>query len=74
MMDSSTPIGKFWWAVGCYAHANPHERAGQATFNMLARMRPDLAKQLRGTPDDGFHAQANNDRLDKMCEWIEKEW
>ncbi len=37
--------------------ANPHWRYGQALFNTLLDVRPDLATEIRGTIADPFFAQ-----------------
>ena len=71
MMDANTPIGKFWWLVGYYAAEHPEQRPGQATFNVLAAVRPDLSEQIRATELDPFYLA---DRLDATCQWIEKHW
>ena len=37
------------------AKNNPEWRTGQAYFNTLAEMRPDIAEQVRGTTVDCFY-------------------
>jgi len=70
-MDSETPIGKFWWLVGFYSAHHPNERKGQALFNVLAKVRPDLSEQIRGTPFDPFY----KDSVIESCSlWIEQHW
>jgi hypothetical protein len=69
------PIGKFWWAVGYYSRGNPEWRAGQAIFNVLARTRPDLSEQLRGTALDPFYLDdASTPEFQAICNWIDKNW
>lgn len=38
-----------------YAHHKGEQRYGQAVFNYLYRVRPDLADRLRATNLDPFH-------------------
>ena len=64
-------LRQFWWCVGYYAANHPEERRGQATFNVLYRIRPDLSERIRGTALDAFY---KNERLDAMCLFIEEEW
>jgi hypothetical protein len=33
----------------------PHIRPGQAAFNALLKLRPEIAEQIRGGPLDPFH-------------------
>jgi hypothetical protein len=33
----------------------PHIRAGQAAFNALLKLRPEIAERIRGGPLDPFH-------------------
>lgn len=64
-------IAEFWRLVDFYAARNPQQRRGQATFNVLDAIRPDLAEQIRSTEFDAFN---NDKRLDKMCVWITEHW
>jgi hypothetical protein len=51
------------------------ERYGQAMFNHLSEVRPELAEAVRGTEMDPFHVQRINDpRWDKFVEFIEMYW
>lgn len=43
-------------------------RAGQAAFNMLYVLRPDLADQIRGTDLDPFY---QDERLPAFYAWLE---
>lgn len=69
------PIGKFWWLVG-YTEAHNYDwRPGQAVFNVLAFVRPDLSERIRATEYDAFRVLDSQDPLmDKMCKWIEEHW
>lgn len=44
-------------------------RAGQAAFNVLGLVRPDLAERVRGTELDPFY---RDDRLDAFFVWLEE--
>jgi hypothetical protein len=46
-------------------------RYGQASFNALAEMRPDLATQIVGSARDPFH---DNSRLPDFYTWVEQNW
>lgn len=50
---------------------HPNWRKGQAFFNMLARVRPDLSEQIRATPLDPFH---RSDVLPNMLAWVAERW
>lgn len=42
-------------------------RAGQALFNALLLVRPDLAEEIRGTDLDPFY---DNKKIKKCLEWL----
>lgn len=46
-------------------------RYGQAVYNHLARVRPDIAGQLLGTPLDPFH---RNEVAEAVWEFIAVRW
>jgi hypothetical protein len=51
------------------------ERYGQAMFNHLAEVRPDLSEQVRASNKDPFHvAQLSDPRWDRFVEFIESNW
>ena len=51
------------------------ERYGQAMFNHLWEVRPDLSEQVRGTDKDPFHVQSFEDpRWDAFIAFIESNW
>lgn len=41
---------------------NPRIRYGQALFNTLYKMMPELADSVRGTSNDPFYASNENDK------------
>jgi hypothetical protein len=51
------------------------ERYGQAMFNHLCEIRPELAEAVHGTESDPFYAQDFTDpRWDRFVEFIETHW
>jgi len=49
----------------------PYWRAGQAAFNVLWDIRPDLANEIHTSKLDPFH---RDDRLPEFYEWVEENW
>ena len=61
--DAITLARKHQW---CY---------GQAMFNHLESVRPDLAAQVRGTDKDPFQVvRLSHPNWDRFVEFIESEW
>ena len=58
-------------ASGQAWHANRNWRQGQAYFNTLVRVRPDLSERVRATNFDPFY---NNLRLPNFLAWLEEVW
>ena len=51
------------------------ERYGQAMFNHLDRVRPDLSAQIRATDKDPFYVERLNDpRWDRFVTFLEANW
>lgn len=54
------------------------QRAGQAMFNVLERMRPDLAEKVRGTDFDPFYASSleweGRSKVDAFRKWLRDNW
>ncbi len=53
------------------------QRYGQAMFNLLVDVRPDLSEQIRGTSMDIFYLTgpaANPTKWDAFCTFIETNW
>ncbi len=46
-----------------------HQRKGQAMFNRLHDLRPDLANQVRGTLDDPFY---NERHMGSFMLWVQE--
>lgn len=73
-MATKISLHQFYFDAIVLARANKW-RYGQAMFNHLAAVRPDLANAIRGTDKDPFYvvylAQPNWDRF---VEYIEQNW
>lgn len=53
----------------------PQWRYGQALFNTLSAVRPELAEQVRGTHVDPFYATKRDViKLDKFGAWVNARW
>jgi hypothetical protein len=50
-----------------YGFQFPDHRSGQAAFNTLHRVAPELADKIRGTTLDPFH---KTDLLDEFFDWL----
>lgn len=56
-----------------YLRTHPEQRWGQAVFNTLATVRPDLADMIRGTSYDPFHAPTGAD-IRPMWNVLRRAW
>lgn len=74
-------------ALGKYREENPGQRAGQAAFNFLSEIRPELAKQIHETTNlDPFYGSSdttqdravdkrvNKIRLKRFFAYVEENW
>lgn len=62
---------------GIVRSATNRERYGQAMFNHLVEIRPDLAEKIRGTNMDPFFCNRPNDpsgKFDRFVQFIEENW
>ena len=67
-------LHQFYFDVWTCAREN-RWRIGQALFNKLWELRPDLSEQIRGTDKDPFHAVSPTDpRYDAAIKFIEANW
>jgi len=57
--------GEFCEAAEAAYRNNPEWRRGQAWFNTLYTLHPEVAEQFRGAPDDPFYQDS---KLDAFCE------
>lgn len=56
-----------------YNTANPRQRPGQALFNVLYMVRPDLSEQIRATELDPFHSM-EFEQINQTIVWIWNHW
>jgi len=73
------PTGPGWTLHKLYSVARTRaksqdERYGQALFNTLVQIRPDIAERLRGSPDDPFYANGGDERAERAIAVIEAMW
>lgn len=52
-------LDEYWTKVRATATAYPSLRYGQAAFNVLYAVRPDLSEPIRGTMLDPFHSRGD---------------
>lgn len=50
---------------------HPYQRTGQALFNILDELRPDLAKKIVGTIIDPFY---NDNHIERFKAFLEENW
>ncbi|AXH67219.1 hypothetical protein SEA_WOFFORD_279 [Streptomyces phage Wofford] len=61
--------------IWAYQNDNDEQRYGQFCFNRVARVRPDIAQTLTGTPCDPFYANDNNDpRIHRFWAKVQELW
>ena len=60
--------------VDGHQRANPYERVGQAYFNVLAEVRPDIASRVRASAFDPFFKRSVKEISPRFFEFIAKEW
>lgn len=51
-----------------------NERNGQAMFNHLYEVRPDLSEQVRATDKDPFYLMPSDPRFRAFISFIEENW
>lgn len=69
--SSPSAIEMYDDAVARAAHEHPDWRPGQAAFNVLRDMRPDLAYRVAGSELDPFHRDA---ALEEFRQWLSRHW
>jgi hypothetical protein len=75
-IPSCGTLSKFYMDAAIRARTNG-ERYGQAVFNHLFMIRPDLSEQIRGTDKDPFYMNGPADnfaRWDAFAWFIETNW
>lgn len=74
-MDKFDELVEFLKSVASrYVESKGNERYGQAAFNVLAEIRPDLSEQIRGTALDPFYWLDGDSRLVLFFEWVDDNW
>jgi hypothetical protein len=74
MPEQRTSLHKFYFDSIMLARKHGW-RYGQAMFNHLLEVRPDLAETVRGTDKDPFYVQELKDpKWDRFVEYIELNW
>lgn len=66
------PIQKFYLAAMKRSSEN-HERWGQAMFNHLSEIRPDLAEKIQGTDKDPFYSLVVDSKFENFLSFLETE-
>lgn len=67
-------LHKFYFDAATLARVH-RWRYGQAIFNHLTQIRPDLAEIIRGTDKGPFYVENLHDpRWDRFVEFIETKW
>lgn len=54
-----------------YSRVHPHQRRGQALFNYLYSVRPDLAQVICGSDLDPFYS---DERIPACLSWLAQDW
>lgn len=65
--------------LGAYRSENPSQRAGQAAFNYLYEVKPELANHLQNTTNlDPFYNtsddKADKIRIKRFFEYVQENW
>lgn len=66
------PIQKFYFAV-MGRSSKKGERRGQAMFNHLSEIRPDLAEKIQGTDKDPFYSLVVDSKFENFLSILETE-
>ncbi len=67
-------LHKFYFDAITRARVNK-ERYGQAMFNHLCKVKPELAEKVRATDMDPFYIERlDHPNWDRFVAFIEKEW
>lgn len=73
--EQKMSLHKFYFDAQAYARQSGNQRYGQAMFNHLCTVRPELAERVRGTDKDPFYVAALSDpRWDRFVTFLEAEW
>lgn len=72
MTNTGTSFEDYLVQVVDYRMEHPELRPGQAAYNVLGRLRPELANQVRTMDLDPFYGGAAV--LDEFYEWVGERW
>lgn len=68
-------LHKFYFTMWSMLHKHRELRYGQAAFNLLVEVKPNLAEEVRGTNRDPFFVKSPQDeRWDAFVDYIEENW
>ena len=71
MNRNTFDIEEFYWYIGEMREVYTEWRPGQAWFNCLVDIRPDLAERIQGTGLDPFH---DDKRIRTLDAWLKMNW
>jgi hypothetical protein len=71
VQQAAREFGDYIIAVVDAEMAHHEWRFGQAAFNVLHDIRPDLSERIRTTPTDPFY---RNERLPAFYKWVREHW
>lgn len=63
-----------FWEYCCEVQAyktETNQRFGQAAFNVLVEVRPDISEKIRGSLKDPFY---KDERLSEFFQYVQGEW
>jgi len=64
-----------WSMLSADRHRDTDERYMQASFNVLAQVRPDLAEQVRGVLAlDPYYVDFDSAIAEHFYEWVAEHW
>ena len=63
-------LNDFQQGLQTYIENNPAQRYGQATFNYLYELYPEIANLIRGKQEDPFY---DDNKLSAFYQWLEDE-
>lgn len=64
-------IQEFWNEVNVYISIHPQQRLGQAIYNCLADIKPELAQKITSTEVDAFY---DSTKVPAMSDFIQENW
>lgn len=70
-MPGNVSFRQFFAGIASRKEKHPSERKGQAGFNHLSSVRPDLAEDIRGTDRDPFY---DDKKWDQFVQFLRENW